>query len=49
MDDKRTDYSDEIRLDTEKLSEQDLEELARRVVRKLKESMSRECDRCGRL
>ena len=49
MEEKRTDDIDKLRVNTEKLSEQDLEELARCVVRKLKESMGHERDRSGRL
>ncbi|MBQ6502810.1 MAG: hypothetical protein IJI14_08510 [Anaerolineaceae bacterium] len=41
--------SDELRVNVEKLSEQELEDLALLVTRKLHESMRRERDRAGRL
>lgn len=48
MDEKIQPPNDEIRLDPDKLTEQQLEELARMVVRKLKLLMRQESDRSGR-
>ena len=46
---KRSDDFDELLVDVNKLSEQDMEELARLVTRKLRESMREDRDRSGRL
>ena len=48
MEETKNDNRDELRMDLQKLSEQDLEELARVVVRKLRESIRQESDRSGR-
>lgn len=47
MDEKKTDERDVIRMDLSSLSEQDLEELARLVVRKLRTLIRQEKDRAG--
>ncbi len=46
---ERAENSDELRINVEKLSEQNLEELAFLVTRKLQESMRQERDRAGKL
>ncbi len=48
MDDTQTAGNDELRIDIENLSDENLEELSRLVVRKLRESMRQERDRSGR-
>ena len=48
MDDTQIANNDELRIDVENLSEENLEELSRLVVRKLRESMRQERDRSGR-
>lgn len=45
---QQADEWDEVRVNVEKLSEQDLEELARLAVHKLRESMRLDRDRSGR-
>ena len=47
MDEKKTDNRNELRMDLSRLSEKELDELARLVVRKLRESVRQESDRCG--
>lgn len=47
MNKDQTDNRDELRMDVDSLSEEDLEELARTIVRKLRESMRQEKDRSG--
>ena len=44
---KETDDRDELRIDTDGLSERELEELARLVVRKIKNQIRQERDRIG--
>ena len=39
----------ELRIDLEKLSEEQLEDLARLVWKKLRNEVRRECDRAGRM
>ena len=46
---ERAEKSDELRVNVEKLSEQNMEDLALLVARKLRESMLQERDRAGRL
>ena len=48
MNETRGDDRDKVNLDVNSLSEQDLEELARKVVKKLRESIRQEKDRSGR-
>ena len=49
MDEVRmTNEQDELRMDLDKLSKENLEELVLLLVRKLRNSMSQERDRCGR-
>ncbi len=48
MNEARTDDRDKVYLDVNSLSEQELEELARKVVEKLRESIRQEKDRSGR-
>lgn len=43
-----SDENDKLKIDIDNLTEDDLEELARIVVRKLRESMRQERDRSGR-
>ncbi|MBQ6343618.1 MAG: hypothetical protein IJI41_10880 [Anaerolineaceae bacterium] len=45
---KKSDDFDELLVDVNKLSEQDMEDLARLVTRKLRESMREDRDRSGR-
>ena len=45
---KKSDDFDELLVDVNKLSEQDMEDLARLVTRKLRESMMEDRDRSGR-
>ncbi len=45
---QQADEWDEVRINVEKLSEQELEELARLVIYKLRESMRQARDRSGR-
>lgn len=49
MDNIQNKDSDKLPVDPENLSEQDLEELARRVVDKLRKAMRQESDRAGRM
>lgn len=46
---ERAENSDRLRVNVEKLSEQNMEDLALLVARKLRESMLQERDRAGRL
>ena len=48
MDDTQTAGNAELRIDIENLSDENLAELSRLVVRKLRESMRQERDRSGR-
>ena len=48
MNNIQTADEDELRIDVENLSEENLEELTLLVVRKLRESMRQERDRSGR-
>ena len=45
---KKSDDFDDLLVDVNKLSEQDMEDLARLVTRKLRESMREDRDRSGR-
>ena len=46
---QKSDDLDILRIEVDKLSERDLEDLARLVARKLRESMRQERDRSGRI
>ena len=46
---QKSDELNEVRVEVDKLSEQELEDLARLVTRKLRESMRQERDRSGRI
>jgi len=46
---QKSDELNELRVEVDKLSEQELEDLARLVTRKLRESMRQERDRSGRI
>lgn len=48
MADVQTKDLDELRIDVEKLTEENLDELALLVVRRLRDSMRQELDRSGR-
>jgi hypothetical protein len=48
MNDAEITRQDELRINVEKLTESELEELANLVVRKLRDSMREERDRSGR-
>lgn len=47
MNEARSNDRDKVYLDVNSLSEQELEELARKVVKKLRESIRQEKDRSG--
>ena len=48
MDESKIDNRDELRMDVDRLSESELNELARLIIRKLRELMRQERDRSGR-
>lgn len=48
MENEKIDVQDDLRIDVEKLSERELDDLAYIVVRKLRISMRQEADRSGR-